>query len=78
MTDISERQTFEYFMHGAKKAKSAARELASLNSSGSWIKIRSALGQIEKNAQKLYESKPQTDLQNLILANKISKDENIH
>lgn len=76
MTDISEKQTFEYFLHGAKKAKSAARELATLNSSKSWIDIRSALGQIERNAQKLYESKPQSKLQNLILADQIEKSIN--
>lgn len=73
MSDISEKQTFEYFLHGAKKAKSAARELAALNSSKSWISIRSALGQIERNAQKLYDSKPQSQLQNLLLADQIEK-----
>lgn len=77
MTDITEKQTIEYFMQGAKKAKSAARELASLNSSGSWIKIRSAIAQIEKTAQKLYTDKPQTQLQTLALANKIEK-ESVH
>lgn len=74
MTDLSEAQTFEYFMQGAKKAKSAARELASLNSSGSWIKIRSILGQIERNGQKLYTSKSQTRLETLIMADKIQGD----
>lgn len=78
MTDIGEKQTFEYFMHGAKKAKSAARELASLNSSSSWLKIRSVLGQIERNATKLYESKPQSQLQNLILADQIEKSTKSH
>lgn len=74
MTDISERQTFEYFIQGVKKAKSAARELAKLNSSNSWVSIRSALGQIEKSATVLYNAKPQTELANLVLANQIEKD----
>lgn len=74
MTDISEKQTIEYFMQGAKKAKSAARELAGLNSTNSWTKIRSALGQIEKNAMKLYTDKPQTRLQTLALANTLTPE----
>ncbi|MES1986876.1 MAG: hypothetical protein V4440_02395 [Pseudomonadota bacterium] len=74
MTDISETQTFEYFLHGVKKAKSAARELSSLNSSNSWTKIRSVLGQIERNGTKLYNAKPQTELANLILADSIEKN----
>lgn len=78
MTDITEKQTFEYFLGGAKKAKSAARELASLNSSASWVKIRSLLGQMEKNANKLYTDKPQTELQTLALANQIVGDDNKH
>lgn len=73
MTDISEAQTFEYFLQGAKKAKSAARELASLNSSNSWTKIRSILGQIERNGIKLYGAKPQTEIANLIMADQIEK-----
>ena len=73
MSELSETQAIEYFLHGLKKAKSAARELASLNTSGSWIKIRSILGQIERNGQKLYESKQASDLQNLALASKIEK-----
>lgn len=73
MTDISEAQTFEYFLHGAKKAKSAARELADFNSSTSWKKIRSILGQIERNGMKLYAAKPQTELGNLLLADRIEK-----
>lgn len=75
MTDISESQTFEYFLQGAKKAKSAARELSSLNSSHSWTKIRSVLGQIERNATKLYSAKAQTEIANLILADRIEKNQ---
>ncbi len=74
MTDITETQTIEYFLNGISKAKSAARELARLNSSGSWIKIRSALGEIERSGKKLYTAKPQTNLANLVLANKIEKE----
>lgn len=72
MTDINEKETIAYFINGIKKAKSSARELASLNSSRSWIDIRSILGQIEKNALKLFTDKPQTQLQTLVLANKIA------
>lgn len=77
MTDISEKQTIEYFMQGVKKAKSAARELAKLNSTHAWTAIRSQLGVMEKSAMKLYIDKPQTRLQTLSLANKIS-GESIH
>ncbi len=77
MTDISEKQTMEYFLQGAKKCKSAARELASLNSSKSWLAIRSTIGQIQKNAEKLFVAKPQTEVQNLVMANTIEK-QNTH
>lgn len=62
----------EYFLHGAKKAKSAARELAHLNHTNAWTSVRSQLGQIERNAVKLFESKPQTRLQTLALADKLT------
>lgn len=71
MTDISEQQTMEYFLQGAKKAKAAARELASQNQTNTWTCVRSQLGQLEKHAQKLFTGKPQTRLQTLDLANKI-------
>lgn len=74
MTDISEAQTMEYFLHGIKKAKSAARELAYLNQTKSWTAVRSQLGQIERNAQKIFIDRPQTRLQTLALANQISGD----
>ena len=71
MTDISEDQTMEYFISGAKKAKSAARELASQNQTNAWTRVRSQLAQLEKHAQKLFTDKPQTRAQTLDLANKI-------
>ncbi len=74
MTDITEAQTMEYFISGAKKAKSAARELASLNETTAWTKVRSQLGQLEKLAQKIFTEKPQTRLQTLTLANQIQAD----
>lgn len=77
MSEISEKQTLEYFLHGAAKAKSAARELAKLNSSKSWLQIRSTIGQIQKNGEMLFNSKAQTEVDNLILANKIEKT-NVH
>lgn len=77
MTDISEAQTIEYFMQGAKKAKSAARELASFNQSQAWIEIRKQITMLEKNARKLFIGKPQTRLETLTLANQI-QGETIH
>lgn len=71
MTDISEKQTMEYFMNGAKKAKSAARQLATLNQTSAWTAVRTQLGQIEKNAKTLFTDKPQTRLETLALANQI-------
>ncbi len=79
MTDISEKQTIEYFLQGAKKAKAAARELASLNKTNAWTAVRSQLGQLEKTALKLFSDKPQTRLQTLSLAAQIeSKAEKAH
>ncbi len=77
MTDITEKQTMEYFLSGAKKAKSAARELASLNSTNAWTKVRSQLGQLEKFARKIFTDKPQTRLQTLALANEIQSSTEI-
>jgi hypothetical protein len=79
MTDINEKETIAYFIHGIHKAKSAAKELATLNSRGAWLKVRTMLGQLEKNAQKLYTSKAQTRTETLIMANQILRDsETIH
>ena len=78
MTDISEDQTIQYFIQGLKKAKSAARELAKLNQTTSWTKVRSMLGRLEHNAMKLYTDKPQTRLQTLTLANQITEEKIIH
>lgn len=77
MTDISEKQTIDYFMQGAKKAKSAARELARLNQTNAWTAIRSQLGLLERNAQKLFTDKPQTRLQTLALASQIQGDSEV-
>lgn len=74
MTDISEKQTIEYFMQGAKKSKSAARELAKFNQTHAWTAIRSQIGLLQKQAEKLYTGKPQTRLQTLCLAEQIAGD----
>lgn len=74
MTDISEKQTIEYFMHGAKKAKGAARELAKLNQTNAWIAIRNQINLLQKQAEKLYTDKPQSRLQTLALAEQIQGD----
>ena len=71
MTDITEKQTMEYFLQGAKKAKSAARALGLIDQSNAWTRVRSQLAQFEKNAQKLFTSKPQTRTETLAMANKI-------
>ena len=75
MTDISERQTIEYFVNGLKKSQSAAKQLATLNQRSEWNRIASTLDVLLMNAKKLYEGKPQTRLQTLALANKIQADE---
>ena len=72
MTDITEKQTMEYFLQGAKKAKSAARSLGLIDQSSAWTRVRSQLAQCEKNAQKLFTGKPQTRTETLAMANKIT------
>ncbi len=76
MTDITEKQTMEYFLSGVKKAKSSARELASLNETHAWTSVRSQLGQLEKLAIKIFTEKSQTRTQTLALADKIQGDSN--
>ncbi len=71
MNDISEKETFEYFKHGAKKASDAAAKLATLNEREHWFAIVRSLDQILRNANKLYTAKAMTRLQNLSLAAKI-------
>jgi len=71
MTDISEKETFEYFKHGAKKASDAAAKLATLNERDQWFAVVRALDQMSHNADKLYTAKAMTRLQTLALANKI-------
>ncbi len=73
MSDINEKETMQYFMNGMKKARAAAKQLGDLNERSAWGIIGKSLDQIIINAHKLYTSKPQTRLQNLILADKIEK-----
>jgi len=75
MTDINEKETLDYFVSGIKAARSAAKELAILNTGGAWSQIVIGLDQILENAKKLYEGKAQTRLQTLALANQIMGDE---
>lgn len=75
MTDISEKQTIEWFVGGIKKASTSAQQLATINKRGDWLKIVRMLDQISYNAKKMYEGKPQTRLQTLALANHIQTDE---
>ena len=71
MKDISEKETIEYFKHGAKKAIDAAMKLAELNETKAWHSIAGTLGQISYNADRLYTAKAMTRLQTLSMAAKI-------
>lgn len=71
MNDISEKETFEYFNHGAKKASNAAMELASLNEREHWYAIVRSLDQLLYSANKLYTAKAMTRLQLMNMAAKI-------
>lgn len=77
MTDINERETIEYFMNGLRKSRAAAKELATLNKKKTWNQIAATIDVLLVNAHKLYNSKPQTRLQTLSLANKI-QNETVH
>lgn len=71
MTDISEKETIEYFKHGAKKAIDASMKLADVNETKAWHSIASSLKQLAHNADKLYTAKAMTRLQTLSMAAKI-------
>ncbi len=71
MSDISEKETFEYFKHGAKKAANAAVQLGALNERDNWNSIARMLDQIMRNADKLYTAKAMSRLQVLSMAAKI-------
>ena len=73
MTEINEKETWEFFINGARKAQSAALQLANINKKSAWLLIRSNLITIEQNAVKLYTGKAQTRLQTLALATNIEK-----
>lgn len=76
MTDISEKETFEYFKHGCKKASDAALKLAALNEREHWNAIVRSLDQMMYNANKLYTAKAMTRLQTLSMAAKIQSGMN--
>lgn len=71
MSEINERETFEYFTHGCKKASKAAMELATLNEREHWYTIVRALDQMMYNANKLYTAKAMTRMQLMNMAAKI-------
>lgn len=73
MSDINEKETIDYFVHGIKKARQAAKELAILNQRSAWSQIVVGLDHILENAKKLYTSKPQTYAKNLIMARQIEE-----
>ncbi len=75
MTDISEKQTIEYFTQGLKKASSAANKAkVAWDGRVPWATIVMAIGQIMYNAKKIYEGKPQTRLETLVLADRAQKE----
>lgn len=74
MTDLSEKQTIEYFVQGIKKASGAAQKLAAVNQTQAWNDVVRMLDQLAFNAKKMYEGKPQTRLQTLSMAAKVMDD----
>jgi len=71
MSYISEKETFEYFKQGAKKASDAALKLADLNERNHWHSIVKSLDQMVYQANKLYTAKAMTRLQLMNMAAKI-------
>ncbi len=71
MTDINEKETIAYFIHGLRKARSAAKELSIVNKQHLWNVIAKNLDQLLFNAEKLYNAKPLTRLQTLSMANQM-------
>ncbi len=74
MTDMTEKETIEYFQRGLKKASSAALQLAKINERAAWHQIVRALDQLAFNGMKYYTGKAQTRLQTLALAAKIQNE----
>lgn len=74
MTDMSEKQTIEYFTCGLKKARAAALELCAFKRTSSWPRIVTLLDQLAHSAKKFYEGKAQTRGETLGLANIIERE----
>lgn len=74
MTDMSEKQTIEYFTGGLKKARSAALELCAMKKNSAWPRIVTLLDQLGHGAKKFYEGKAQSRSETLSLANIVERE----
>lgn len=66
---MNERESIEAFIEGAKKAASAAREMASVFSDPEWEQTAMMLDAMRINGVKLSEMKSMSRLETLMAAN---------
>jgi hypothetical protein len=66
---MSERESLEAFVEGAKKSASAARELAKLCANGDWSNLAEVLDAMRVNGVKLSQMKSMSRVETLMAAN---------
>jgi len=66
---MSERESLEAFIEGAKKAASAARELGKESNNSDWRNLSDLLDGMRINGEKLSQMKSMSRLETLMAAN---------
>ena len=66
MSDVSEKQSLEFFTHGLRKSEAAARGLARITKKHHWTNIANALTQLRSNGEKMFNMRALTDTEVLV------------
>ena len=74
MSEISETQAIEMFLHGLMKSRAAAKQLAVVERGNGWDKVAKNLDMLLETGKKLFSGKPQTRMETLALTSKIEQD----
>lgn len=73
MSDVNFAQSKEFFIHGVKKAASAARELGRMKQKNGWLDVARALDILQRQGSKLADSKGLSEVEVLNSVNERQK-----
>lgn len=74
MSEISEKQAMEMFIHGGKKFMDTAKQLSRLQKDKGWDKVAKNMEVLLASGRKLFSMKAQTRTETLIMAGHVQAD----